>query len=164
MKFVPYPKKERRPGGPLLPLRYKEGWMEFYKKEDAINAATQMNLSPVAVRRQRKSYGRMWNVKYLPQFEWGQLAESKEEERRLRRAELLSARREEQSLNEQYRRLVLQKRKKTKRPRDQEGESTGEVREEPAEKHEKPETPDREATKPKKKATLKTQKIKNQKS
>jgi len=47
MKFIPYPKKERRPGGPLLPLQYREGWMEFAKAADAEQAAARMNGSPV---------------------------------------------------------------------------------------------------------------------
>lgn len=107
MRFVPYPKKERRPGGPLLPLQYKEGYMEFAKAHEAKAAAMAMNATPVDCKRRRKCYGQLWTVKYLEGFLWDSLIEEQEEERRLRRAAEVAARREERDTNEAYRRLVM---------------------------------------------------------
>lgn len=121
MKFVPYPKKERRPGGPLLPLRYKEGWMEFERAEDGEAAATHMNTSPVDCKRRRKCYGQLWTVKYLEDFEWSDLAEEREDARRMRRASVVAARRDEYDMNEQYRRLVAA-RSSARRAREQRAE------------------------------------------
>ncbi|CCW71955.1 unnamed protein product [Phytomonas sp. Hart1] len=106
MKFVPYPKKERRPGGPLLPLQYKEGWMEFASSQDAKFAAAAMNGNPVDCKRQRRCYGQLWMVKYLEHFYWNTLLEEQEGCRRMRRAAEVEARQAECEINEAYRRLV----------------------------------------------------------
>ncbi|CCW64849.1 unnamed protein product [Phytomonas sp. EM1] len=106
MKFVPYPKKERRPGGPLLPLQYKEGWMEFASSEDAKFAAATMNGNPVECKRQRRCYGQLWMVKYLDNFYWDTLLEEQEGHRRMRRAAEVEAQQVEREVNEAYRRLV----------------------------------------------------------
>lgn len=132
MKFVPYPKKERRPGGPLLPLQYREGWMEFAKAADAEQAAARMNGSPVQCKRQRKCFGQLWTVKYMSDFSWDGLVEEQEGHRRARRAAEVEARRYERDTNEAYRRLVMEaagKKRTTRRLRPTEegtAESTAE--------------------------------------
>lgn len=108
MRFIPYPKKERRPGGPLLPLQYKEGWMEFSAAKDARLAAATMNSSPVECKRTRHCYGQLWTVKYLDDFVFENLAEAREEERRDRRLKETAAKREERGVNEAFRRAFLE--------------------------------------------------------
>ncbi|KAG5492553.1 hypothetical protein JKF63_01131 [Porcisia hertigi] len=108
MRFVPFPKKARRPGGPLLPLQYKEGWMEFTSAADAQQAAKCMNGQPVDVKRQRRCYGQLWTVRFMSGFTWDSLLEEAEGKRRARQAAEVEARREERSMNETFRRMVLQ--------------------------------------------------------
>lgn len=107
MKFIPYPKKERRPGGPLLPLQFKEGWIEYEKQKDAISAAAALNAAPVECKRLRKCFGQLWTVKFLENFSFDELADQREAERRLRRMEEVNAQREERGVNEAFRRAVL---------------------------------------------------------
>ncbi|KAK7198174.1 RNA binding protein [Novymonas esmeraldas] len=108
MRFVPFPKKTRRPGGPLLPLQYKEGWMEFTVAADAQNAAQRMNGQPIDVKRQRRCFGQLWTVRFMEDFTWDSLLEEAEGRRRARRATEVEARRSERSMNEAYRRMVMQ--------------------------------------------------------
>ncbi|KAL7702361.1 hypothetical protein N2W54_006139 [Lotmaria passim] len=108
MKFIPFPKKVRRPGGALLPLQYKEGWMEFMSADDARHAAACKNGQPVDVRRQRRCYGQLWTVRFMEDFTWDSLLEEAEGKRRARRAAEVAAQREERSMNEAYRRMVMQ--------------------------------------------------------
>lgn len=127
MKFIPFPKKERRPGGPLLPLQFKEGWIEFSRMEDAVKAAQSMNATPVECKRVRKCYGQLWTVKFLESFSFDDLADIREGERRLRRMEEVNAKKEERSINEAFRRAALQGskrsivRKKRERDSDEDG-------------------------------------------
>ncbi|CAG9582492.1 conserved hypothetical protein [Leishmania major strain Friedlin] len=121
MKFIPFPKKARRPGGPLLPLQYKEGWMEFTSASDAQHAALCMNGQAIDVKRQRRCYGQLWTVRFMDGFTWDLLVEEAEGKRRARRAAEVEARRAERSMNETYRRMVMQaeqQRKAKRRPRE----------------------------------------------
>ncbi|KPI86910.1 hypothetical protein ABL78_4044 [Leptomonas seymouri] len=125
MKFIPFPKKARRPGGALLPLQYKEGWMEFTSSDDARHAAACKNGQPVDVKRQRRCYGQLWTVRFMDDFTWDALLEEAEGKRRARRAAEVEAQREERSMNEAYRRMVMQaqqQRKGQRQQRAQEGE------------------------------------------
>ncbi|AIO01753.1 RNA binding protein, putative [Leishmania panamensis] len=108
MKFIPFPKKARRPGGPLLPLQYKEGWMEFTSASDAQHAAQCMNGQPIDVKRQRRCYGQLWTVRFMEGFTWDSLLEEAEAKRRAWRAAEVEARKEERSMNEAYRRMAMQ--------------------------------------------------------
>lgn len=107
MKFLPYPKRERRPGGPLLPLQFKEGWIEFSRQEDARQAANAMNAHPVECKRLRKCHGQLWTVKFLEGFSYDDIADEREAERRMRRLELASAQRYESGVNEAFRRAAM---------------------------------------------------------
>jgi ESF2/ABP1 family protein len=115
MKFIPFPKKTRRPGGALLPLQYKEGWMEFTSAEDARYAAACRNGQPVDVKRQRRCYGQLWTVRFMEDFTWDSLLEEAEGKRRARRAAEVEAQREERAMNEAYRRMVLQAQQQRRR-------------------------------------------------
>ncbi|KAG5466721.1 hypothetical protein LSCM1_00895 [Leishmania martiniquensis] len=108
MRFLPFPKKARRPGGPLLPLQYKEGWMEFSSASDARHAAQCMNGQPVDVKRQRRCYGQLWTVRFMDGLTWDSLLEEAEGRRRARRAAEVEARKEERSMNEAYRRMAME--------------------------------------------------------
>ncbi|KAG5466170.1 hypothetical protein LSCM4_01313 [Leishmania orientalis] len=108
MKFIPFPKKARRPGGPLLPLQYKEGWMEFASASDAQHAAQCMNGQPIDVKRQRRCYGQLWTVRFMDGLTWDSLLEEAEGKRRARRAAEVEARKEERSMNEAYRRMAME--------------------------------------------------------
>ncbi|EAN89174.1 hypothetical protein C3747_61g207 [Trypanosoma cruzi] len=106
-KFTPFPKKERRPGGTLLPLQFMNGYLEFAHAEDARRAAAAMNGTPVACKRRRKCHGQLWTVKFLDDFTWDTLLEQKEETRRTRRQREAEARSAERAINEAYRAAVL---------------------------------------------------------
>ncbi|ESS63676.1 hypothetical protein TCDM_08439 [Trypanosoma cruzi Dm28c] len=106
-KFTPFPKKERRPGGPLLPLQFMNGYLEFAHAEDARRAAAAMNGTPVACKRRRKCHGQLWTVRFLDDFTWDTLLEQKEETRRTRRQREAEARSAERAINEAYRAAVL---------------------------------------------------------
>ncbi|KEG05227.1 ESF2/ABP1 family protein, partial [Trypanosoma grayi] len=84
-KFTPFPKKERRPGGPLLPLQFMRGYVEFAHAEDAQKAAAAMNGTAVDCKRRRKCYGQLWTVKYMQGFTWDTLLEENEGALRTRR-------------------------------------------------------------------------------
>ncbi|KPA86051.1 hypothetical protein ABB37_00320 [Leptomonas pyrrhocoris] len=119
MKFIPFPKKARRPGGALLPLQYKEGWMEFTSVDDARDAAACKNGQPVDVKRQRRCYGQLWTVRFMEDFTWDSLLEEAEGKRRARRAAEVEARHEERSMNEAYRRMAMQAQQQRKGKRQQ---------------------------------------------
>lgn len=123
MKFVPFPKKERRKSGSLVPLQYKEGWIEFAKKASAVAAATEFNATPVQCKRTRKCYGQLWTVKFLKGFNYGDLIDMREGERRIRRMEEVHFQSEERNANEAFRRAVLSSHKgaldSRKRKRDE---------------------------------------------
>lgn len=112
MKFIPFPKKERQRSSALYPLQYKEGWIEFAAQTDAIRAVDEMNARPVACKRLRKCYGQLWIVKYLQNFSFDELADSREGERRIRRMEEVAAKEKEKSANEAFRLAVLEASKK----------------------------------------------------
>lgn len=107
MKFIPFPKKERRRGGILCPLQYKEGWLEFSSQSDAIKAADEMNARPVNCKRLRKCFGQLWIVKYLRNFSFDDLADIREGERRIRQMGEVAAKEKEKSANEAFRLAVL---------------------------------------------------------
>lgn len=123
-RFVPYPKRERRPGGPLIPLQYKEGWIEYSTVADAEAAAAHMNGQPVKCKRGRKCYGQLWAVKFMPAYTWDTLVEEREGERRSRRAAEVDAKRQEKDANEAYRRIVMQS-QQAKRKRRAEAKEDG---------------------------------------
>jgi ESF2/ABP1 family protein len=91
------------------PTSYREAWLEFVKAEDAEFAAKSLNGTAVDVKRTRKAYGELWNVKYLPGFTWEDLvneAESKRRELKQRRFLMLK---QERRNNELFRKLVREK-------------------------------------------------------
>lgn len=107
MKFIPFPKKERRHGGSLYPLQYREGWLEYASRCNAIRAADEMNSRPVDCKRLRKCYGQLWIVKFLDNFSLDDLADIREGDRRIRRMEEVTAKEKEKSCNEAFRRVVM---------------------------------------------------------
>ncbi|RNF16823.1 ESF2/ABP1 family protein [Trypanosoma conorhini] len=115
-KFTPFPKKERRPGGPLLPLQFRSGYLEFAHAADARRAAAAMNGTSVACKRRRKCHGQLWTVKFLDNFSWDTLLEEREGALRTRRQREAEARSTERAINEAYRAAVLAKGRR-KRPR-----------------------------------------------
>lgn len=131
-RFVPFPKKARRPGGPLLPLQYREGWIEFRTAAEAKAAAAYMNAQPVECKRTRRCYGQLWNVKYLAECSWDTLVEEREGERRARRMAEVDARRQERTANEAYRAIAM--RAQQQRRRSNAGREMAQLAEEEEEK------------------------------
>ncbi|RNF02144.1 ESF2/ABP1 family protein [Trypanosoma rangeli] len=119
-RFTPFPKKERRPGGPLLPLQFMNGYLEFAHAADARRAAAAMNGTAVACKRRRKCHGQLWTVKFLDDFTWDTLLEEREGALRTRRQREAEARGTERAINEAYRAAVLATMRR-KRPRGEEG-------------------------------------------
>ncbi|KAG8343447.1 hypothetical protein TRVL_05723 [Trypanosoma vivax] len=106
-KFTPFPKKERRPNGPLKPLQFMRGYIEFAHAGDARHAATVMNGLPVSCKRRRRCSGQLWTVKYDAELTWDKLLEERESAARERRQREMEARNYEREINEAYRAAVL---------------------------------------------------------
>ncbi|CBH11010.1 hypothetical protein, conserved [Trypanosoma brucei gambiense DAL972] len=108
-KFTPFPRKERRPNGPLLPLQFMRGYIEFSKAEDAEYAAAAMNGTPVDCKRRRRCSGQLWTVKYEKGFTWDVLLEEREAAVRSRRQREVEARSQEREINEAFRAAVAKR-------------------------------------------------------
>lgn len=93
-------------------LQFIEGWLEYDSSAEAQEAANQMNAKEVFVKRRRRCHGQVWNVKYLPGFQWSDLISERETERRADRLEAYEERVKERRLNEQFRRQVAARHKK----------------------------------------------------
>lgn len=122
-KFVPFTIKHAASGKRLTKIQFKEGWLEFKNKEDAVRAASMLNSQPVGVRRFRKAHGQTWNVKYLPDFSWDRLIEDKETSVRERKFREFKEKESERNANEMFRALVAAKSRKAlgaKRTREEE--------------------------------------------
>ncbi|KAL8591502.1 hypothetical protein ACOMHN_000517 [Nucella lapillus] len=52
---------------------YKEGWVEFRDKADAKQVAAMLNNNQVGGRRKNPWRDEIWNIKYLPKFQWAHL-------------------------------------------------------------------------------------------
>jgi len=98
-------KRRKKAGGSSL-KRYTEGWVEFASKQDAKRIALNLNNTPISNKKRDVHYGVLWNIKYLPKFQWSHLTEKVSYERRIReqklRFEMLQAKRE----NAEYTALV----------------------------------------------------------
>lgn len=124
-KFVPFPIKHSASGKRHNSMQFKEGWMEFKKRGDAMRAAAVLNSKPVGVRRFRKAHGQTWNVKFLENFSWDTLVEDKESAIRERKFKEHRAKEAERAANEMFRAMVASKAKRSlglKRDRDDEVE------------------------------------------
>ena len=62
--------------------RYKDGYIEFMNKEDAIHAADQLNMKTCSfLGKRHKSSGQLWNVRFIPKLRWESILEKRESER-----------------------------------------------------------------------------------
>ncbi|VDN98496.1 unnamed protein product [Rodentolepis nana] len=75
------PKKSKKEKAQRL---YSEGWVEFFKKKNAKEAARALNCIEVPGGKRKPWFGELWNVQYLPKVAWGDLfaIEQKDEEQR----------------------------------------------------------------------------------
>jgi ESF2/ABP1 family protein len=91
-------RKRRKKAGGSGSKRYTEGWVEFESKKTAKHVANSLNNTVIANRKHDPHYGDLWNLKYLPKFQWAHLTEKVAYERRVReqklRMETMQARRE----------------------------------------------------------------------
>jgi ESF2/ABP1 family protein len=91
-------RKHRKKAGGSGSKRYTEGWVEFESKKTAKHVANSLNNTVIANRKHDPHYGDLWNLKYLPKFQWAHLTEKVAYERRVReqklRMETMQARRE----------------------------------------------------------------------
>lgn len=104
-KFVPFPRTEL-PGGRLSSLQFKEGWLEFLDVADAKSAVEQTNAEAVDTKRRRLTYGETWNVRFLPNFQWGDLVNEEEGAKRTEKRREFTARAHERQLTEELRRAI----------------------------------------------------------
>lgn len=112
-KFTAFPKKERSSGRGIMPLQFKNGYVEFLKKEDAVRCADTLNGQMVATKKRRKSHGQLWNIRYLEGFAMGDLAEEREAQTRNRKELEHRIKEREKDANEHFRKMVLQKKQQT---------------------------------------------------
>lgn len=108
-KFTAFPKKERSSGSGIMPLQFKNGYVEFMKKEDAIRCAETLNGQMVATKKRRKSHGQLWNIRFMEGFAMGDLAEEREEHTRNKKELEHRIKEREKSSNELFRQMVQQK-------------------------------------------------------
>ncbi|VDL59197.1 unnamed protein product [Hymenolepis diminuta] len=75
------PKKSKKKKSQRL---YSEGWVEFFKKKHAKEAARALNCVEVPGGKRKPWFSELWNVQYLPKVTWGDLfaIEQKDEEQR----------------------------------------------------------------------------------
>jgi ESF2/ABP1 family protein len=91
-------RKRRKKAGGSGSKRYTEGWVEFESKKTAKHVANSLNNTVIANRKHDPHFGDLWNLKYLPKFQWSHLTEKVAYERRVReqklRMETMQARKE----------------------------------------------------------------------
>lgn len=77
-------------------IRYTEGWVEFLRRKDAKNAALALNGTCLGGKKSSRLHDEMWNIKYLPDFQWSNLHEQVQYEKTIKeqrlRAEMSQAR------------------------------------------------------------------------
>jgi ESF2/ABP1 family protein len=112
-KFTAFPKKDRSSGHGIMPLQFKNGYVEFIKKDDAIRCADTLNGQMVATKKRRKSHGQIWNIRFMEGFSMGDLAEEREEQTRNRKEMEHRIKEREKSANELFRQMVMQKKNET---------------------------------------------------
>ncbi|CUI14538.1 Hypothetical protein, putative [Bodo saltans] len=112
-KFTAFPKKERSSGHGIMPLQFKNGYVEFLKKDDAVRCASTLNGQMVATKKRRKSHGQLWNIRFLEGFSMSDLAEEREEQTRNRKELEHRIKDREKSANELFRQMVMLKKKDT---------------------------------------------------
>jgi ESF2/ABP1 family protein len=104
--------------------RYTEGWVEYASKKVAKHVAAALHQQSISNYKRSPHYGDLWNLKYLPKFQWSHLTEKVAYERRVReqklRLETMQAKRETAS----YKKLLetgkmLDKIEERKRKREQ---------------------------------------------
>jgi ESF2/ABP1 family protein len=81
-------RKRRKKAGGSGSKRYTEGWVEFESKKTAKHVANSLNNTVIASRKHDPHYGDLWNLKYLPKFQWAHLTEKVAYERRVREQKL----------------------------------------------------------------------------
>ena len=101
-------------------VQCREGWLEYADRDAARRAADEMHAQPVVCKHKRKCYGENWCCKFLEGFTWDDLLSQKEETSREQREAEVREWRTEASINDAFRRSVLNARRvKQKRPRDE---------------------------------------------
>ncbi|XP_014227556.1 activator of basal transcription 1-like [Trichogramma pretiosum] len=63
-------KKRKQPS-----KHFTEGWVEFKSKRVAKHVAATLNNTQISSRKKSKFYDMIWNIKYLPKFNWIHLSE-----------------------------------------------------------------------------------------
>ncbi|XP_069678340.1 activator of basal transcription 1-like [Periplaneta americana] len=90
--------KENKKKKRKLAKHFTEGWVEFKSKRIAKEVALQLNNSRISERKKSKFYDHLWNIKYLPRFNWVHLNERLAYERAVHqqrlRTEIAQAKRE----------------------------------------------------------------------
>ena len=65
--------------------KYKDGYVEFFNKADAVLAASKMNMRQCDfLGKRHRSSGASWNVRFVPYLQWEAIVERKESDRSAR--------------------------------------------------------------------------------
>lgn len=67
---------------------FSEGWVEFRDKKVAKRVAFSLNNCQISNKRSSRWFDEIWNIKYLPKFQWGHLNERLAYERAVRKQRL----------------------------------------------------------------------------
>ena len=115
-------RKTRKKKGGNRSRSYTEGWIEFKKKKIAKRVAVTFNNTRVGNKKRSRYYDDLWNMKYLPRFQWAHLVERLEYEQQVRqqrvRTEVMQAKKETNFYLknvEQQKVLDIMKTRKTKK-------------------------------------------------
>ncbi|XP_072037868.1 uncharacterized protein [Amphiura filiformis] len=91
-------RKIRKKKGGNKSRSYTEGWIEFKKKKIAKRVAVTFNNTRIGDRKRSRYYDDLWNIKYLPRFQWAHLMERIEYEKQVRqqriRTEVMQSKKE----------------------------------------------------------------------
>ena len=94
---------------------FTEGWVEFEDKKTAKIVARTLNNNQIGGKRRNPWYYELWNIKYLPKFQWAHLNERLAYERAVHkqrlRAEISQAKKETSKFIQNVERQKFRKRK-----------------------------------------------------
>lgn len=72
----------------LRKARFTEGWIEFLRKKDAKTVALALNGTPIGGKKSNRLHDELWNLKYLPDFQWSNLNEASRYQNQVRQQKL----------------------------------------------------------------------------
>lgn len=132
----------RKARGGNAKKQYKEGWVEFESKKDAIYVVQICNGKPCSYNRNNRFHNQMWTMKYLKHYKWYHLTEELRMKNRVREKKLRT--RVDQARREanEYLENAEKSRYKGKKKKGNRTNEASAKKEEPSKKRKKTETED----------------------